>query len=295
MAETGMLFNIQHFSIHDGPGIRTTVFLKGCNLRCWWCHNPESLSRLPEVQYVAAKCIGCGECARVCPRGADGVTALFTHDCSACGACAEACYAQARTVTGREYTVQEVMADLLKDMDAYRLSGGGVTFSGGEPLLQPRFLLELLTACRAAGIHTVLETAGSVTWETLEPLLPYLDLIFCDIKTMDAEKHRAATGQPVARILENIDKMSRAGVTLQLRAPVIPGFNNDEASIRAIASFVASLPGGHMLELLPFHGICAGKYAALGREFAGAGISSPSGPQMERLRAAALEAGIKVK
>jgi pyruvate formate lyase activating enzyme len=280
----GIIFNTQHFSIHDGPGIRTTVFLKGCNLRCYWCHNPESQNTKPEIQRIASKCVGCGACLEVCPQAENGTIALFSEHCLKCGACADVCYADAISRVGYSVSSEKLFEEISGDLDVYQKSGGGVTFSGGEPLLQPDFLLEVLKLCKQAGIHTAIETAALVPWETLERVLPYLDLVLCDLKILDEQKHRSATGQSNVQILKNIQKMSERGTNLIVRTPVIPEFNDNEEAIRAISDFVSSLPNHPSLELLPFHNLCAGKYEALNRIFKARNLQEPKAEQMEQLR-----------
>lgn len=292
---SGFVFNVQTFSLQDGPGIRTTVFLKGCNLHCYWCHNPESWKMGQEFQFFAGKCIGCGACAQACGHAAVGKRALFTEDCALCGKCAQACYCEAILPVGRALSVGELTELLRRDRDLFLQSGGGVTFSGGEPLLQPEFLLHALKGAKELGISTAMESAVCVPWETLEKMLPWLDLIYCDIKIMDAEKHRQATGADNRRILSNIRRMSGAGANLYLRTPVIPGFNDSAAEIRAIADFAAGLPKTHPVELLAFHGICAGKYTALNREYAARDLMTPSEEQMESLRQIFREKQLPVK
>ena len=288
----GVLFNLQHFSIHDGPGIRTTVFFKGCNLHCPWCHNPESWLLQPQLQFTAMRCIGCGACVQACGQGSLVKTARFTEQCTLCGRCVDECYAEALEMVGRSYTIEEVMTDILRDESYYASSGGGITCSGGEPLLQPQFLCELLTACKERMLHTAVETALCVDNAVLAPLLPLVDLFMCDIKTMDDALHTAVIGQSNGRILQNLRCLSENGRQLLLRTPVIPGFNDTEDAIVAIADFIASLPGRHALELLPFRDLCTSKYAALNRPFGAAGLKTPEDAQMEQLAAAARARGI---
>lgn len=283
MDDTALLFSVQHFSLHDGPGIRTTVFFKGCNLHCFWCHNPESQSPQRELFLNRSRCIGCGECVRVCPAASDGKTAIFTKSCRNCFLCSEACCSEAVEVSGFERGIKELFDEIAADNDAYRRSGGGVTFSGGEPFLQSGFLLSVLKMCRDAGIHTAVETAVCVPFYLIEPSLPYIDLLYCDLKCMDSKKHAEATGAPNEMILDNIKKISEAGSGMVIRIPVVPGFNDDEKNMLDTAAFIRSLPNAHKTELLPFHSICSGKYEALGRRFEAAELNPPSKSDIERL------------
>lgn len=268
------IINVQRFSIHDGPGIRTTVFFKGCNLRCVWCHNPESQHSLPERMFFRHKCTGCGECRKICPRA-------FDMQCRACGKCISVCRYGARQISGEKISVEALLREMERDKDFYAVSGGGVTFSGGEPLLQVIFLEEILKRCRERQISTAVETAGNVPWEHIEKLLPYLDLILYDIKALDDEKHKAFTGTSNRRILENARKLmelSRRNIfrgKICFRMPVIPGYNDSEYS--KAAEFVSPNP----LELLPYHSIGMGKYEALGREYQ---LKDVKPPTAERLR-----------
>lgn len=277
---TGRVFNIQHFSIHDGPGVRTTVFFKGCNLRCYWCHNPESQAFLPEVGFDSAMCISCGKCVSACPKS-DGVRSAIFDNCDGCGCCVEVCYTGARKLYGKDYTVDEILADVLTDRDLYDKTSGGVTVSGGEPFMQTDFLLALLSALKSEGIHTAVESAAFVNWGKIKKALPYIDLFICDIKSADEEKHMAATWKSNRLILENITKLSRC-TNLLLRTPVIPGFNDSENDLSAIADFIAALPKVPQHELLSFSGICKGKYKALDRDFKAENLSPPTRNEMER-------------
>ncbi|MDR2374969.1 MAG: glycyl-radical enzyme activating protein [Treponema sp.] len=282
--DSGLIFNIQRFSIHDGPGIRTTVFLKGCSLRCYWCHNPESLRAAPEIQFMASRCIGCGACVEACPlRREEKTTARFTSACTGCGACAEVCYSGALSLAGKEYSAGDMTEALLKDRELMKSSGGGVTFSGGEPLLQADFVAAVFTAIRVEGIHTAIETASNVPWEAFEKVLPLTSLFICDIKAPDTELHRKGTGVGNERILENLRRLAGAGADILFRIPVIPYYNDSVDSIRETGSFIKSLERPLPVELLAFHNICAGKYDALGREFAARGTEGPSGTLMEKL------------
>ena len=263
---TGVLTAIQRFSLHDGPGIRSTVFFKGCNLRCAWCHNPETLSRSPQVLFYRTKCVGCGACAAVCPRhtpGEDGKMCFSREGCTDCGKCAGVCFSGALELCGRETSVQSVLEEVLQDRDYYERSGGGVTLSGGEVLLQPEFALELLSALRGAGCATAVETNLNADWEVLASLLPQLDLVLCDVKLRDSDAHRRWTGAGNERILENLRRLSAAGVPFVVRTPVIPGVNDSEEEIGAIADLVGALPGLLYYELLNFNPLGGSKYDAL--------------------------------
>ena len=288
----GTVFNIQHFSLHDGPGIRSTVFFKGCNLRCFWCHNPESWSPRPQIQFYQNRCIGCRACVDACVRGEAGKRALFTDACTDCGSCAEACMTEALRLTGKERTVEDVMAELARDGDIYASSNGGITFSGGEPMLQPDFLRALLEACRKLGWHTAVESAVCVPWETVGSILPLTDLMICDVKTVDDEAHRKATGRSNALILENVRRIAESGAPLLLRTPIIPEFNDGDADIAAIAEFIATLRHRPSWELLPFRDLCKSKYESLNRPFGADKLETPKNHRMDRLREIAEGFGI---
>lgn len=249
----GTLFDIQKFSLQDGPGLRTTVFFKGCNLRCRWCHNPESWMPAPQLLKFEEKCTGCGVCSQVC-----------THEtCILCGTCAETCIAGARTVCGREYTAEEVMTLLLKDAPFYEKSGGGVTFSGGECMLQPEFLAELLQACRQKGISTAVDTAGCVPYQCFEQILPDTDLFLYDIKCISAELHREFTGVDNGVILENYHRLLSSGARVWVRIPVIPGFNDTTEEMAKLHSFLARYRP-EKVELLAYHSLGNSKHQAAG-------------------------------
>jgi pyruvate formate lyase activating enzyme len=277
----GRIFNIQHFSIHDGPGIRTTVFLKGCNLRCYWCHNPESQSYLPEIGLYPARCIGCGKCVSSCPKS-DGVRSAIFQNCDGCGRCVETCYTGARKQYGEDCTVDKVLSEIMVDRDLYDKTGGGVTFSGGEPYMQTDFLIELLSALKSEEINTAVESAVYVNWSKIEKTLFLIDLFICDIKSADDEKHISATSVSNRLIFENIEKLSVCANNLLLRTPVIPGFNDNYHDLSAIADFIASLPRIPKHELLPFNGTCKEKYKTLNREFKAENLTPPSRDEMER-------------
>jgi pyruvate formate lyase activating enzyme len=265
----GMILDIKKFAIHDGPGIRTTVFFKGCPLECWWCHNPESRDPAPEPVYRAARCIRCGRCVEACDAGAITMTddgpAVDDGRCRFSLACVEACPPEARQIIGRDMTVAEVMEEITGDVVFYDESGGGVTMSGGEPLAQPEFLGRLLLACRGAGIHTTLDTTGHAPPEVLDSVADDVDLFLYDLKLMDDARHRKYCGASNDLILENLRRLSGDGREIIVRVPLVPGITDDEANLEAIGSFVASLPAHHPLDILPYQRLGIDKYDMMKR------------------------------
>ena len=295
----GIVFDIKKFSIHDGPGIRTTVFLKGCPLRCWWCHNPESQRLKPEIMLRGERCIECAACLDVCEQSAISINGngVVTDRslCIQCGICTNTCYAEARELVGREMTVAEVMTEIEADLSFYDQSSGGVTFSGGDPLMQKDFLLALLIACREREIHTAVDTSGSFSWQTLEMIRPYVDLFLYDIKTMDEERHKEVTGVSNRLILNNLRALSAQGHNIVLRVAIVPGINDDPENLRRTAEFAASLPFLESVSLLPYHDTAVHKYANMNREYHLPDVVPPADDRMGALADFLRGYGLKVK
>jgi len=288
MSPRAVIFDIQRFSIHDGPGIRTTVFFKGCPLRCPWCHNPESWLRTPQVLFYDKKCIACGACFKACPvEGAlDPKSAQRVNRdlCNACGACTEACPAEALEMCGREMTVEEVLSEVEKDRPFYDNSGGGMTISGGEPLMQAEFALALLRAATQAKLSCVLDTSGYADRDAMREAGGLVDLVLFDLKIMDPRRHREVIGVDNAPIIENLRMLSGMGVPIAIRVPVIPGMTDDEENLRAIAALAASLPGIRRVDLMRYNRLGESKWKRLGRTYALEGTVSQKDDEMERLR-----------
>jgi pyruvate formate lyase activating enzyme len=284
-SSTGTIFDIRRYSIHDGPGIRTTVFFKGCPLRCQWCHNPESQDKAPHLFYRQHRCIRCGSCIDACPHAAiddDGQEIITSQEsCTICGACAEACPAQAREIIGREMTVAQVMVEILKDIPFYDESGGGVTFSGGEPLVQRSFLLELLKACKREDIHTALDTCGYASWESLDIIRKYVDLFLFDLKLLDEDTHREFTGVSNLLILDNLNMLSSLGETIILRIPIIPGINDDHGSLHEMGKFASQLPAIKRIDILPYHPTGVDKYQRMHLDYRLGQLKTPTEEDLE--------------
>ena len=299
VGRAGIVTEIQRFSVHDGPGIRTTVFLKGCNLRCAWCHNPETLRLAPELQRFPGKCLGCGRCLTACAHGAQELTSagrVFHRDrCIACGQCARGCYAEAVRVVGTRMRVEEVIAEARRDQAFYDDSGGGVTLSGGEPLCQPAFSAEILRLCKAEGWHTALETNLAAPWKNLAALLPSLDLVMLDLKLFQAGPHRRRTGVSNRRILANARRLAREPVPLIVRTPVIPGVNDTLEAIAPIAALIAGFPRLLYYELIPYHPLGTGKYESLDLRYRLPDVRRPTPAAMRPLADAARQHAIEVR
>ena len=297
----GNIFDIKRFAVHDGPGIHTTVFFKGCPLRCVWCHNPEGLSAKPQLAYYAHTCVGCGCCVSGCPVGAHTLDAEHIHrfdraKCLSCGKCVSTCYNGALSLFGRTVTVEELLPELLADRDFYESSGGGITLSGGECLVQPEFSAALLRAAKEEyGLSTAVESTACAPYETVQTLLPYLDWYLMDIKHTNPEKHKAFTGRDNALILENAKKLARDAKNLVIRVPVIPTFNDAPEEILSIARFAASLGSVKQLHLLPYHRLGYDKYVGLGRDYGMGDVLPPDARKMAILKGVAESTGLEVQ
>ncbi len=265
---TGTITTIQRMSIHDGPGIRSTVFMKGCNLRCKWCHNPETWSRAKQLQHIESKCLHCFSCISVCEQNAissiENRIKINHQACNTCGKCCEKCPSEALSAIGREVTADSLTEELEKDRVFYETSSGGITISGGEPFMQADFVIELLEQCQKEGLHTAIETNMSMPWESIFPALSHTDLWMCDLKVFDSDKHKYWTGAGNERIMDNLARLAKTGAEMIVRTPVIPGVNDNEYEIKNICGFLKKIGGNVRYELLKFHNLGFGKFDNLG-------------------------------
>lgn len=282
-----MIFNIQKCSIHDGAGIRTIVFFKGCPLHCKWCANPESQSFQKEIMQIPRKCIHCGACMRVCPNSAvyidNGEVKINRDLCDNCLKCTDVCYAESLESVGRYMEVEELFKEINKDKLYYQMYGGGVTFSGGEPLAQPQVLIDLAKKCKQNRINTSIETCGYGNYEEFKYALDYIDSMFIDLKHMDSEIHKQLTGFGNDAILENIKKIATHGIPITIRTPVIPGCNDSAENIKAIAEFIKDISNIMEYELLPYHNLGSSKYASLGIQYQLEEVEPPADEQIIKL------------
>ncbi len=310
---TGRLYDIQGFSVQDGPGVRTTAFLKGCPLRCPWCHSPESQSFKPQLSWISMRCLGTdackSRCIKACPENAielgeirkDATTGeelqmvhVKREACTDCGLCADKCYAEALYICGEDYTVEELVERLMQDKAFYDRSGGGITISGGEALCQVDFVVEVFKRMKEKGVHTALDTSGFAQWDTVAKTMPYTDLYLYDLKHMDSEKHNAVVKVPNEQILANAKLLAENGKKLQIRIPVIPLFNDDEENIRATAEFCKTLGDAvSVVQLLPYHNLGVMKYLRISDEKA-VEATPPSDEFMQKLKKIMEEYGLPV-
>lgn len=288
MSVSATITNISRGSLHDGPGIRTVVYFKGCGLSCKWCHNPETLSPQKQILYIKSKCIHCGKCVELCPQhhkiqGND--MAFLREGCAACGKCAAGCPSLALSLCGEEKTVPELFEEIIKDQHYYTESGGGVTFSGGECLLHSQFIAEIAKICKDNKIHTAVESAFYVPWENVEKVLPFVDLFFADLKIPDPEKHRKFTGQDNSLIIENITKLSNEHSNIILRIPVILGVNDSDDDINAFAEIINTFGEGiKEIELLKYNHLAESKYDIVGKDYTKFADRSQTDEEMKKIR-----------
>lgn len=294
----GLILDIKRFSIHDGPGIRTVVFLKGCPLRCIWCSTPDGQNMFPELEYFSYKCTKCGRCIVACPKKAiiqlnDKIVTL-RYKCTLCGKCVEKCLSGARKIVGREMTVREVLNEVEKDMIFYSSSGGGITLSGGDPIMQPEFSAAILKMCKEKGINTCIETSAYGDWGVLAKILAYTDFLYVDIKHIDPLKHKKFTGRSNRKVLKNIRNISKNFyMPVVIRVPIVPGYTDDIENIKGIALFISRLRKDFKMELLPYHRLGIYRYEALSRPYLLRDLMPPSHDHMKALKEVVESYGIE--
>jgi pyruvate formate lyase activating enzyme len=295
---TGVVFDIAHWSGHDGPGIRSVVFFKGCPLRCAWCHNPESQRYEPELLVLQSKCVLCGRCITACPSRArqhrDGEIITDRDKCDNCGRCVETCYTEALQISGRRMSARQVMDEIAEDAVFYRNSGGGVTLSGGEPLAQPALAEGIVQGCHSLAIHVAVETCGCVPWSVMECVAPYVDLFLYDLKVIDATRHRKCTGVSNDLVLGNLERLAGMGKQLQVRVPLIPGYTDDDENLLAISEFSNRL-GLARIAFLPYNPTTGAKYGWLERDCSLASTTTQSQERLEQIRTLGRSYGLEVQ
>jgi pyruvate formate lyase activating enzyme len=296
-SQSGLVFDVKRYAINDGPGIRVTIFMKGCPLSCRWCHNPESISPTVQKMYSRTKCIGCGECVKICPVNAcELIDAGIVTDqdlCIRCGRCASVCPAAATEMSGQYETVSDLLKVIESERPFFDQSGGGVTFSGGEPMLYPDFLIEILDACGRLRIHRTVDTCGLAKTRKLLEVAERTDLFLYDLKLMDPKRHKEWTGAGNKRILKNLQALAESGADIQIRIPLIKGVNADDENIHTTAAFVAALPGpARKISLLPYHNVAAGKFAKLGYDYLSGQMSEPDDEDLARVIAGLASHGL---
>lgn len=288
---TAVISNVQRFSTEDGPGIRTTVFFKGCPLHCPWCHNPEGLTKQPQLTWRESRCIGCLECRKVCPIGAP--LPGTSSDCTVCGKCADACPAVAREIIGRVVTLEKLADEVERDKAFYG-DEGGVTVSGGEAGVYPEFLIEFFALCKNRGLHVAFDTSGAISGEKFAELLGYTDLVLFDLKVMDHEKHKKIMGTPLSRILANLRKINESGIPFWVRVPIVEGYTDDDENLSAMINMLKDMGGLKRIDLLPFHQLGRNKWKEMGLDYSLEDLSAPSDERIEQIRKMFLDGGLPV-